>query len=76
MANDFAKVTTESGYEDDLAVVSKDFVQNAELSADGDERLTEDLMKRAKEALNDTWVEGITLYEWSQRAADRIAPKD
>ena len=60
-------VTTEASYESDLAAAEDLIQQTVDYSeADGNMR------NWAQDALNNEWVEGITIENWVKRALGRL----
>lgn len=62
-----ATLTTTSNHDADLAAAEAQL--RARIDFDGHDG---DNGKNALDALNNTWVEGITVGEWVERAADLV----
>jgi hypothetical protein len=65
-------ITTSAAYEDDLAIAQRLLTDRLSCGIGDDDFLRGQLPKSLCDALNNTWVAGISVTEWAERAAKVI----
>jgi hypothetical protein len=64
--------TTTATYDTDLAAANELLAERLTTAVDGNEFLAEQLPHSLDDALNNTWIEGLTVAEWAEMAARKV----